>query len=254
MTLPTITDKQQEVLLLLYRFRFLNRKHIQSLLHHKTFNRVNQWLRDLTIKDYIGKIESTSPTITTVPTIYHIGRNGIKYLKKQDVCQRSYIQRMYADHKRKLEFIQRSLFIADIYLSLYEKHAANKGFEFYTQSDYSVDGMIKEIFPHFVYRKRESDMLNITEIFSDTMPRYAIRSRIARYLTFFTNKEWTQLEQVPNILFICPSEVLEQYIYLKVGKYMAEEDIEGPIYVTTEDQVRKNSINADIWKKAEISD
>lgn len=254
MTLPTITDKQQEVLLLLYRFRFLNRKHIQSLLHHKTFNRVNQWLRDLTNKNYIGKIENPSNTITTTPAIYHIAGNGIKYLKKQSVCQRIYIQRMYADHKRKIEFIQRSLFIADIYLSLYEKHAANRGFELYTQSDYSVDGMIKEIFPHFVYRKREGDMLNIAEIFGGTMPRYAIRSRIVRYLTFFTNKEWTQLEQIPNLLFICPSEELEKYIYSKVGKYMAEEDIEAPVYVTTEDQVRKNSINADIWKKVEISD
>ena len=35
MKLPKITTKQEEILALLYRYRFLNRIQIQTLMHHK---------------------------------------------------------------------------------------------------------------------------------------------------------------------------------------------------------------------------
>ncbi len=251
MLLPTITKKQQDILLLLYRFRFLNRIHIQTLLNHKTFNRINHWLKDLTDKNYIGKIHNTSAKINTTPSIYYLARNGIKYLKTQPSCNKEYIQRLYADNKRSMDFVNRSLFISDIYISLLQKYSNTSGFTFYTQSDFSVDGIVKEIFPHFVYRKMDGKPFYVAEIFTDKMPRYAVRSRITRYLQFFTKGDWIKHEQTPNILFICPSEELEQYIYKKTKKYLDDENVNLPVYVSTEDQLKKYTINADIWKKVE---
>ena len=69
MLLPTITNKQKEILLLLYRFRFLNRIQIQTLLNNKDYKNINLWLKDLTTKNYTGKIFERTPGINK-PAIY----------------------------------------------------------------------------------------------------------------------------------------------------------------------------------------
>jgi hypothetical protein len=70
MTLPTITTKQQEILKLLYRFRFVDRIQVQAFLHHKDKGRVSAWLKDLREKQYIGWIYSTDFTEKAKPAIY----------------------------------------------------------------------------------------------------------------------------------------------------------------------------------------
>ena len=50
------TPKQLEILLLLYRFRFLNSPQIQAILNHKYHHRIQTWLNDLLTKDYIGQL------------------------------------------------------------------------------------------------------------------------------------------------------------------------------------------------------
>lgn len=251
MLLPTITKKQQDILLLLYRFRFLNRTQIQTILNHKTFNRINQWLKDLIDKNYTGKILDQSVKITTIPATYYLSRNGIKYLKTIPTCKKEYIQRIYADKSRSKDFITRSLLIADIYISLSQKYANIPSFTFYTQSDFSVDGIVKEIFPYFIYRKMEHKPYYICEIFRESIPRFAIRSRITQYLHFFRKEDWIKNEQKPNVLFICASEEMEQYIFKKTLKFMSDEDLDLPVYLSTEDQIRKHGIDADIWRKVE---
>ncbi len=249
MQLPPITKKQQDILYLLYRFRFLNRIQFQALFHHKTFNRVNIWLKYLTDTNYIGKTEKSSTPINTTPTVYYLARNGIKYLKMQPAYNKIYILRAYGDRTRSIGFVTKSLFIADNYISLLQRYDKTPGFAFYTRSDFSLDSMVKELFPDFVYRKQDDSPFNIAEIFTDTMPKSARIRRIDRYLQFFTKEEWTHQETTPNILFICPDEEKEQYIYKKTKKIMDEENIDLPVFVTTENQLRTHSIHGDVWEK-----
>ena len=46
MKLPKLTPKQQNILVLLYQYRFLNRIQIQTLMGHKDYRRINAWLAD----------------------------------------------------------------------------------------------------------------------------------------------------------------------------------------------------------------
>lgn len=252
MQLPTITKQQQSILRHIYRFRFLNRTHIQTLLNHKTHNRINYWLKDLTDKNYLGKLQNNHTNIQTTPTTYYVSKNGIKYLKTQPDCKKEYIYRIYTDNKRSEDFINRSLFIADIYLNLFQKYSTTHGFTFYTQSEFTVDGIIKEIFPCFVYRKVDDKPYYIAEIFGTQMPRFAIRARINLYLQFFTKGDWIKNEQSPNLLFICPNEEIEEYIYKRAKKALDDEDIQLSIFVTTVEQIKKERVEGNIWRK--ISD
>jgi hypothetical protein len=81
MKLPKITSKQQDIVELLYRYRFLNRIQIQSFMGHTDKRRVLAWLKDLREKQYVTWIYSTDFTEKTKPAIYYLGLNGIRYLK-----------------------------------------------------------------------------------------------------------------------------------------------------------------------------
>ena len=251
MVLPPITEQQQQILLLLYRFRFLNRIHIQTLLHHKTFNRVNVWLKDLTEKNYIGKIVDTESKINIIPTKYYLSVNGIRYLKSQPNCEIKYLSKIYRESKRSEAFINQCLFIADIYIYLSEKYKQTEGFVFYTQSEYSLHGIIKELFPLFVFRKSVDEPYYVAEIFKENIPRKkAIRPRIERYIQFFSQGKWLQNELPPKIFFICPDAKMRNIVYKDTKQILDDEDAQNlSIFVTTKDQIQKQSIEGEIWEQ-----
>lgn len=253
MVLPPITTLQQKILLLLYRFRFLDRKQIQTLLHHKTFNRINVWLKDLTEKKYIGRIVDTESKINIVPAKYYLSVNGIRHLKSQSDCEIKYLSKLYRESKRSEAFINQCLFIADIYLYLQKKYAHTTGFSFYTQSEYSLHGLIKELFPLFVFRKRGDEPYYVAEIFKENMPRKkAIRPRIERYIEFFSQDKWLQNELPPKILFICPDTKMKSIVIKDTKQILDNEDVQGlSIYATTKEQIQKQNIEDEIWEKVE---
>src|SRR6266496_3334797 len=80
--LPPITPKQQAILKLIYKHRFLNRIHIQRLLNHKDKRRIISWLKDLRDKQYVDWHYNATGFITkSQPGIYYLGLNGIRYLR-----------------------------------------------------------------------------------------------------------------------------------------------------------------------------
>jgi hypothetical protein len=58
-------------------------------LNHKDKKTINLWLRDLKEKQYFEWIYSTHFAEKTKPAVYHIGLNGVRWLKQQ----------MYIDEK-----------------------------------------------------------------------------------------------------------------------------------------------------------
>jgi hypothetical protein len=101
MTLPNITKRQQDILLQLYRFRFLNRKHIQALLTQKDYKNTNAWLKDLTEKEYIGKIFERKAG-STEPAIYFLSKNGIKFLHALDGIEKETLKKLRQEGLSKL--------------------------------------------------------------------------------------------------------------------------------------------------------
>lgn len=247
----SLTPKQQTILILLYRFRFLNRIQIQTILQHKTFNRVNSWLKELYDQKYISKILDIQSTINNTPAIYYLDKHGIRFLKTQRNVEKIYLSKLYKESTRSEEFISKCIFIANIYIDLQKKYP-DTAFKFYTQSDYTVNGLIKEISPSFVYRKEMNKPLFIVEIFKNDMPRYAIRARIDKYFTFFTDDLWLNVEQSPNILFICPDKKIESYISTYASKQLQKEQKNLNTYTSTPNQIKKLGMEGEVWEKVEV--
>jgi hypothetical protein len=128
-----ITDKQQDILKLLYRFRFLKRSQIQQLLNHKDYKTINLWLKDLIEKEYIQNRDIKFP----YKIAYHLAPNGISYFKKELEYESKLLQKYYREQDRSLSFISSSLLIADIYLDLINRNSEKVKFKVYIKSDYA---------------------------------------------------------------------------------------------------------------------
>jgi len=116
-----ITPKQLEILLLLYRFRFLNRTHIQKFLNHKDPRRINTWLKDLTERNIIGQRYSRKLLANTKPAIYHLSTKSRKILLTQRGINEKLLKRVYREKTRSERLIRHCLLVADIYFFLEKK-------------------------------------------------------------------------------------------------------------------------------------
>jgi hypothetical protein len=125
----SLTSKQLEILILLYRFRFLDRYHIQRFLDHKQPRRTNSWLKDLTEKGLVGRIYSRKFGENTKPSVYYLNTKARWVLKGKEEIKEEIneplLNRIYREKHRSKRFIDHNLFLADIYFYLQTRSEEN---------------------------------------------------------------------------------------------------------------------------------
>jgi len=225
MLLPTITNKQKEILLLLYRFRFLNRIQIQTLLNNKDYKNINLWLKDLTAKNYTGKIFERTAGINK-PAIYFASNNGIKFFSSAEGADRKGLRKLYQEKRRSQAFIDQCIVIAQVYLKLLEQNLQD--FKFYTQVDFQKNSVIRELLPSFAYvYTKDTKLQHFTcDIIKDGTPRFAIRSRINQFIEFFKDQPTMQ------IVFVCQSKKILEFVQKYIEKAQAMADTELSMHAT----------------------
>jgi hypothetical protein len=185
------------------------------------------------------------------PARYFLAVNGIRYLKTQ---HKDNLTKLRREKYKSDNFIEECLFIAKCYLqTLFETTEASTTFDFYTKNDYASDSLINRLKPHFVRVKhlKKKDCFYVYELFSEKIPRFFIRSRIEHYFDFFNNVDWTKTQLPPNIFFICPDEKIEQYILRFTKKTREEQSSNLSIFVTTQNQLKEQSILDSVWQQVE---
>ncbi len=278
-TLPKITNKQQEILQLLYRYRFLNRIQIQQFLRHKDKVRSSVWLKDLYEKQYINRIYDPNDFINkTKPAIYYLALNGIRYLREYGEYPPEELRKRYTESSRKLTFIDRCVLLADCCIDMEARTAcksSGRSYSYITESDYlnpdSEWNFLAEneyIHPHLYYLKRQEtesgliDTHNLLEVIEPTLPRYSLRKKIKNYVIFLNNDDWEDaarkldLEVLPVILIACPTKAELIYAKRRAKKELAdfygdgEEDAPEDIHIrfTTVETIRRHGVTGKIWE------
>jgi hypothetical protein len=267
MTIPYITPKQQEIPKLIYKFRFLNRLQIQTLLNHNYHKRIIDWLNDLVAKEYLEKVPKNNTfEERSKPTIYRIGINGIRFLSIQDDCSKEIIKKLYKDKDRSDGFIDQCILLANIYLSLIKKNVNNDKvtYEITTNSDFvnsnSYFHFLKELNPDLIYietkrmKSRSSYTYNLLTVFEETLPRYSIRKILHNYFAFYQSSEWeNNINKIfPFVLFICPTK--SDLIYAKRYAKKLLQDYQNPtdlhVQFATASEVEKLGVtSSEIWEE-----
>ena len=257
MTLLTITQKQQEILTLLQRFRFLNRIQIQALLKHKNKKNINTWLQDLNQKEYIERIWSDKVGDNMKPAIYYLAIGGIRYLKTLGYASVE-LNNLRHEKIKSDNFIAKHLLIAEIWLDLKSKSDDKINYAIATRSDMTDPNykynFLKEIGPDLVFAKisKSTKKYYLLEIFNSTLPIYSIRKKIQNYVDFYFSNNWEDSTHTdfPTVILICPdlSKLIAAKRYAK--KILSEYDeIKLKIQFETQDEVKKDGITNNLGRK-----
>jgi len=257
MKLQSITTKQEEILKLLYTYRYLDRIQIQKALNHKDKRRILAWLKDLREKQYIEWIYSTDFVEKTKPAIYYLGINGIRYLNSLDEYPIEELRKRYKDSSRSRTFIDRSLAIGNCCLALDSDQFSVLTEAEYIDPDHDYHFLAEHdiLRPSLHIQKQTKDVTTnyLLEIFDASLPRYRMRRRLKAYVTYLDDQEWEGDDPQPIILLVCPN--VTELIYAKrATKKLIEDTYEDDLHMrfTTAELLQKHGITAKLWEEGRL--
>lgn len=257
MTDLDITPKQLEILHLLYRYRFLNRTHIQRFLNHKDPKRINAWLKDLTDKNITGRKYSRRIKENTKPAIYHLATKSRSILLDRPDIDARVLKRVYREKNRSERLVQHSLLLADIFFLLNDQAKKyRQKLHFYTPVDL--------IHHYYLPYKRPDAYIALEtsgetkryflEIIDEGMPRFMIRKRISQYLEYFEEDTWEERtgHDNPAVLIVCPNETILHFLERHIRQVMEEEaEDELAFYLSLKDSFTPGLASSPIWRPVE---
>lgn len=275
--LPTITKKQEEILTLICRFRFINRKQLQQYLKHKDARRINTWLRDLVEKKYLGRIYSHKLLENTKPAIYFLNNNGIVWIRYEKGLELKHLKKFYQDKNASQTFINHSIALFEFYLPLKEaEDKSNETIEYSVETktemwitkqlhNYQDEDVqeIKGYLPDLYFEKLKNPYnKNITsstffiELFDPKMPRYAIKYRIKQYIKLREEGKWNNYSgldgKFPIIMLIFPNQQRinfhSKYIREQLERSYESEDLTF-LVTTYQKAITDGILDQKIWKE-----
>lgn len=255
-TIPKITTKQKQILLLLYKFRFLNTSQLQALLGHKNPNRTLSWIKDLIDKGCIRRhYDRNSFESNTKPATYFLAPKARLVLKSEKNLDFSELEYIYKESSRTKKFIDHNLFLADVYLYLSSQKENNEEVKFFTKVDLRGFEYFPDPIPDaFISVKGKTIRHYFLDLFDDFTPPFVLRKRIRTYLEYAEKPDWdenTDHTPFPKNLFICPSESMKIHVS-KYAKALFEKNYDDKIslFLTTKTIIEIGE-KENIWQKVE---
>lgn len=267
MNLPKLTNQQQAIIRLLYRYRFLDRTQIQALMQHKDKRRIMAWLKDLRDKQYITWIyDGTNFAEKTKPAIYYLSLNGVRFLRTLGDYPAAELRKRYKEASRQQDFIARCLLLATCAINLQARSAEREDVTYtsITQADYADPEhsyhFLSELGPHLYFRKQASttkrkDTTNyLLEVFDQTMPRYMVKKRLKDYVTYLDDGDWeseTGDDMPPIVLLVCPTTAELIYAKRRIRRLLEDVSDEETIHLrlATIEQLKQSGVTGKIWEE-----
>ena len=250
-TQPTIKQRQIEILILLYRFRYLNRAHIQAILEHKSRSKILEWLNELKEENYIEC--EFDKKIASSPSVYSLAPKSRSILKDNPIVKPRLLGHIWRDKTYSEEFREHCLFLGDIYLSLISL-AGKIGAElhYYTKPD--LHGMEHLIIPtpdgYFAIEEKSGRTRRyFLELFDNLPPRF-LRTRLNSYFKYYDSDEWQNRtdKPFPEIIIVCPNERIKSHLSYYIQSKL-EEDSELVFLLTTRGIIKDQGLSSKSLQK-----
>ncbi len=253
-----ITNKQKEILILIYKFRFLTTNHLQIILNHKNPHRIQAWLKDLTDKKYIQRHYSRKTfSDGSKPAVYYLASQARHILKDQKDVSSKELDKVYKENKRSQKFISHCLSIVDIFLFFESQKKSNESLHFFTKGMLGEFAHFPDPLPDAYFAVKTVQKVNryFLDLFEEYTPSFVVRARIKNYLTYSESRRWYEHtnSSVPTILLVLPNERVKKHIYWYAKSLLQKTFNDDPaLFLAVKDNLVSQNKGI-VWQKVEIS-
>ncbi len=252
--MENITPKQLQILILLYRFRFLNRTQIQQFLNHKDPRRINTWLKDLTTKKILGQNYSTRLKDNTKPAVYYLASKSRKILLEEPDINEKLLNRVYRNRDSSQKLIDHSIFVASLYFLIREEAQTEKSvLHFFTKTDLVTHYYLPYNRPdaYIAIEKENTTKRYFLEVIDGGTPRFILRKKILQYIEYFDENTWKErtLHKNPSLLFVCPNEHTKSFLHKFIAQTLEEETSDVQFFLSLKSDILTGGSNA--WEKVD---
>lgn len=250
---PAITKTQKLFLLFLYKFRFLNTHHFQTILNHANPTRIQMWLKDLKDKGYIVSMYSRGKRDeNTKPAIYYLGSKARHILKNEGECELEALNLIYKEKRRTNKFIDHCLILADIYLYFLSTKEKGEEIKFFTKTSLTGYDYFPQPFPdaYISVTNGKETRSYFLDLFDDYTPPFVYRNRIKQYIKYSGDGDWavnTNKSPFPTLLFVCPNDTAKKHVYWYGKSVIAKSFEEISLFVTTKDTIKFAKDETSVW-------
>lgn len=248
-----LTTKQKEILIMLYRFRFVTVSHVQQFFNHSDSRRIRIWLKDLKEK---GVIQSKFPKNNQEhqePEAYFLTVESREILKGMNGVKARKLDEIKRENARTDEFISKNLFVCDLYFQ-FLAIIDNATLHFFTKRDIANFLYFFKPYPMaYIAVEHNGEVIKryFLDMFDDNDKREDYRKRIERYFEYFTSNEWEEntKHSFPSILLIAQNKDMKDYCYRVIKAILAEEGTELCFFLSTKNAVKFHGVKKEVWQK-----
>ncbi len=248
-----LTQKEQEVIKLNYRFRFFNSNQIQALLNHKSDSRLNGWLVKLTKEGYLIRDYKRIWGEGNKPAVYGLDKKGAKYLLNILKIKSRYLSNIAEEENVSSVTVNHSIKALDFYLAIRD-YAISKGhsIDYYTERDLDNEDYKVILKPdgYFKYITKKGSADCFIEIDLETETRATFRQKIAKYLDYYYSDKWKKhFKEFPVIGVVCITQTRLENLLLDTEEKLKEYN-NPPVEIkfTTFERIKDEGLGSDIWK------
>lgn len=210
---PSATPKQKEILLHLYRFRYLKSIQLQTIMEHRSISKINFWLKDLKDKHYVGSLQLPEKGTIRSPYVYYAQARGIKSLRARTDTTETVLRRLTRGIRIRTDFIESKVRAAEIACGL-----DSEKFEIATSSSIANP----ESGAYWIYKLGlspdlvvgcQSGRVYLVEVLVAAVPAYAIRKRAKLYLEAQRSTDWDL-----RIVVVCDNRAQIGVVYRAIRR------------------------------------
>lgn len=248
-----------DIIIYLYKYRFLNTRHIETILNKKYRQKVIGWLNDLSNKKFIKK--DWEPKFPGEAAVYSLGVKGRKYfLEHPEIKDINYSVLGMVWRKYGKRFKNHCMLVGQIFITLRNLvKSVDKGrgkLRFYTRVDLKgVQYMINKE-PDALFSIEDKNGL-IKRYFLEIIDPYAAwkktKYRIGKYFWYFDQNIWQNGMKYPfpEIIIVCPSAEYKGYVNSLIKKKLKETEANMLFYLSTWDEIQHQGVIPQVLHKVE---
>ncbi len=255
MTNKKITHKQIEILILLYRFRFLTKQYIQLFLNHKDIRRIKSWLNNLKEQNIIQVKSILEGEENEGKTVYFLSVESRQILKDMEGIKTKELDRIKREREHTDQFINHNLLIADVFLK-FRTVTENTKLLFFTKTDIANFSHFFKPFPDVYIAIEENGEVTrryFFDLFDGSVKRSKIRKRIEQYVEYFVSNDWEEktTHPFPSILLVAPNKDMKDYLYRVINAILSDEGVGISFFLATKRAIQAYGVKKDTWQKVE---